>query len=128
MVVAAIIHNAEGKYLAAQRPEGKWGAGKWEFPGGKVERGEEPRQALQRECLEELALQVNPGAVVEVMSFSYPDRSDDLLLIFFECTAEGSTPQPQDAQAFRWVTPKEALELDWLEADWPVVHQLARRP
>lgn len=128
VVVAAIIENERGEYLAAQRPEGKWGAGKWEFPGGKVERGETPRGALTRECREELGIEITPGPVVEALTFSYPDRTDDLLLLFIRCTHAGGEVRGLDNQQFRWVSPKAALELDWLDADWPIIRQLAGQP
>ncbi len=130
VVVAAIIQNHKGEILAAQRPPGKWGAGKWEFPGGKVEQGETPRQALQRECMEELGMEILPGCIFDVLTFSYPDQPHDqphgLVLIFIQCQHVAGEPKPLDGQEFRWVQTQELPTLDWLEADWPIVHQLTQ--
>ncbi|MDX1973676.1 MAG: (deoxy)nucleoside triphosphate pyrophosphohydrolase [Candidatus Sumerlaeia bacterium] len=124
VVVAGILRRHDGAYLACQRPPGKWGAGKWEFPGGKVEHGESPPQALIRELREELGIEIEPRFLREALTFSYPDRTDSLLLLFLECELASGTLHAREGQEFRWVTPEEALALDWLEADWPIVHQL----
>ena len=102
-VVGGILWRG-GSFLAAQRPEGHPQAGFWEFPGGKVEPGESLEAALARELAEELSLSVH----------------------FFHITEFSGEPVANDGQAFRWVTPEEALTLPFLEADRPLLFDLSR--
>ena len=102
-VAAAIIQRPDGQVLLAQRPAGKAYAGYWEFPGGKLEPGETPRAALDRELAEELGLAVRSAAPWLVQQFRYPHAH--VLLHFFRVLAWSGDPVGHDGQAFAWQTP-----------------------
>ena len=106
-VVAAVIHNADGRVLIAQRPaEGLLG-NLWEFPGGKVEQGETLEQALKREIQEELAVEIAIEAPFGVYRHAYTHFR--VTLHAFLARLESGEPQPIGVQAVRWVTP-DALD------------------
>jgi 8-oxo-dGTP diphosphatase len=102
-VAAAVILRADGQVLLAQRPPGKAYAGYWEFPGGKLEAGESPRAALDRELHEELGLSVRRAAPWLVQRFVYPHAHVELN--FFRVFAWEGEPVGHDGQAFSWQTP-----------------------
>jgi 8-oxo-dGTP diphosphatase len=102
-VAAAIIQRPDGQVLLAQRPAGKAYAGYWEFPGGKLEPGETPRAALDRELAEELGLTVRSAAPWLVQRFRYPHAH--VLLHFFRVFDWSGEPVGHDGQAFVWQTP-----------------------
>ena len=120
-VSAAALFNADGDVLLAQRPEGKSMAGLWEFPGGKLEPGETPEQALIRELAEELAIDVEEACLAPACFAS--DRIDDrhLLLLLFVCRKWRGTPVAQHASALRWVRPVELHGLAMPPADKPLI-------
>ena len=102
-VAAAVILRADGAVLLAQRPAGKPYAGYWEFPGGKLEPGESPRHALDRELAEELGLRVKRAAPWLVQEFVYPHAHVELN--FFRVFDVDGTPVGHDGQAFAWQRP-----------------------
>jgi 8-oxo-dGTP diphosphatase len=102
-VAAAVILRADGRVLLAQRPAGKAYAGYWEFPGGKLEPGESPRAALDRELHEELGLTVRRAAPWLVQRFIYPHAHVELH--FFRVFAWDGEPVGHDGQAFSWQAP-----------------------
>lgn len=102
-VAAAVITRADGKVLLAQRPSGKAFAGYWEFPGGKLEPGESPRDALTRELAEELGLTVRRAAPWLVQRFVYPHAHVELH--FFRVYEWDGEPVGHDGQAFAWQVP-----------------------
>lgn len=102
-VAAAVIIRSDGRVLLAQRPAGKACAGYWEFPGGKLEPGETPRHALDRELREELGLAVRRAAPWLVQRFVYPHAHVELH--FFRVYAWDGDPVGHDGQAFAWQTP-----------------------
>ncbi len=102
-VAAAIIVRPDGRVLLAQRPAGKAYAGYWEFPGGKLEPGESPRAALDRELAEELGLVVREAAPWLTQQFRYPHAH--VLLHFFRVLAWDGEPVGHDGQAFLWQVP-----------------------
>jgi 8-oxo-dGTP diphosphatase len=102
-VAAAIIQRPDGQVLLAQRPAGKAYAGYWEFPGGKLEPGETPRAALDRELAEELGLTVRRAAPWLVQRYRYPHAH--VLLHFFRVFDWSGDPIGRDGQAFAWQTP-----------------------
>lgn len=102
-VAAAVVVRHDGQVLLAQRPPGKPYEGYWEFPGGKLEPGETPRQALARELREELGLHVQRAAPWIVQEFVYPHAHVELN--FFRVFAWEGEPHPHDGQAFAWQTP-----------------------
>jgi 8-oxo-dGTP diphosphatase len=103
-VSAAILQRADGCVLLAQRPPGKAYAGYWEFPGGKLEPGESPRAALDRELSEELGLTVRDAAPWLTQQFRYPHAH--VLLHFFRVFAWDGEPVGHDGQAFVWQMPE----------------------
>lgn len=123
-VVAAAIEDARGHVLIAQRPTGKHMAGAWEFPGGKLESGEAPLEALARELHEELGIEVGSGPhrPVRRISHSYPDR--DVLIDVWRVREFVGMPRGMDAQALRWCTPDELERAELLPADKPIVAAL----
>jgi 8-oxo-dGTP diphosphatase len=118
-VVAAVLVDREGRVLIAQRPTGKWQAGRWEFPGGKVEPGEAEADAVRRELAEELGVRVDAAERLAEFRHDYPDRSVSIAL-WLVLRHEG-VPQGLDHQALRWVDLQQLGDCDLLEADLPMV-------
>lgn len=106
VVVAAAVVIEDGRVLLTQRKSGTHLAGAWEFPGGKVEPGEDPRAALERELREELGIETTAGEVVDVTFHRYEEAQKAVLLLFFEAsrTADSPAPSPLDVAAFKWAT------------------------
>ena len=102
-VAAAVVTRSDGQVLLAQRPAGKAYAGYWEFPGGKLEPGETPRAALDRELREELGLTVRRASPWLVQRFVYPHAHVELH--FFRVFAWAGEPVGHDGQAFAWQRP-----------------------
>ncbi len=92
VVVAAVLVDG-GRVLVTQRPAGSHLAGMWEFPGGKVEADEDPRDALERELREELGIETSVGEIVDVTFHRYPGKS--VLLLFYETALLPSSPAPR---------------------------------
>lgn len=105
IVVAGIVYR-ENTVLLTQRKADAHLAGAWEFPGGKVEDGEEPRAALARELHEELGISVEVGDIVEVTYHHYVEAGRAVLLLFYEATLRPESPAPivKDVAAFEWGT------------------------
>jgi 8-oxo-dGTP diphosphatase len=123
LVVAAALYDEAGRILIAQRPAGKHMAGRWEFPGGKVARGEDEGAALVRELREELGIEVTSAEPGMRLVHSYADREVELSLwIVARYLGE---PRPLDAQGLKWVVPAQLPAEDILEADRPFVLALA---
>lgn len=121
VVVAGMIVKS-GRLLIAQRPAGKHMAGKWEFPGGKIEKGETPEQALERELREELDIDVRAGRIYHAVAHSYPEK--DILLLFYRCRLLSGEPRPVEEADVRWIEADELDSFDWAEADVPVIRLL----
>ncbi len=125
-VAAAVILRADGSVLLAQRPPGKPYAGYWEFPGGKLEPGETPRHALDRELAEELGLAVRRASPWIVQEFVYPHAHVELH--FFRVFAFDGEPHGHDGQAFRWQRPGAFDVAPLLPANTRVLAALALPP
>ena len=123
VVVAAGVVSAGGRILAARRKTGAHLEGLWEFPGGKLERGESPEECLVREFAEELGVRVRAGRILEVIHHRYSDRS--VLLLFYACELIEGEPRPLGCQELRWLGHEELGSLDWVPADLPFVRRLA---
>lgn len=118
LVVAAVIRR-EGRILIAQRPRDKHMGGLWEFPGGKVEAGEDVRHALVRELDEELGITATAFAPLIRITHDYPDKA--VCLDVWEVMAFHGEPHGREGQAVRWVTPDELPAFDYPAANRPIV-------
>lgn len=123
-VVAAIITNERNEFLCGQRPVHRGAPLQWEFIGGKVEPGEEPEAALHREIFEETAAAIEITEALPLLIFDYPTWR--IHLWPFRCRLTGPAPQRLWHADLRWVPAAELHTLDWLAADWPLVHQMQR--
>jgi len=121
-VVAAVLVDRQGQVLIAQRPPGKWQAGRWEFPGGKLEPGETEAAAVRRELAEELGIRVDAAERLADITHDYPDRRVAIGL-WLVLRHEGE-PVGLDGQALRWVAPDSLETCDLLEADLPMLPAL----
>jgi 8-oxo-dGTP diphosphatase len=117
IVVSAGILIEQGRVLLTQRKKGSHLAGAWEFPGGKVEPGEDPREALARELREELGIEAAASDVIEVTFHRYPERA--VLLVFYRAGRRTGSPEPRaiDVAAFRWAGPGELVDAEFPPAD-----------
>ncbi len=121
-VAAGCILNAVGEVLIAQRPEGKIAAGKWEFPGGKIEADERPDQALVRELEEELGVHAREFRPLIRITHDYSDRT--VMLDTWVVTTFTGEPHGREQQAFAWVRPERLFDYPLLGADGPIVAAL----
>jgi 8-oxo-dGTP diphosphatase len=119
-VVAAIIQK-DGRILATQRGYGEQKDG-WEFPGGKIEPGETPEEALVREIREELAMEVQVKRHVVDVAWDYP--TFHLEMACFLCSIAEGSPHLLEHEAARWLEPADIDSVDWLPADVLVVDAL----
>ncbi len=121
VVVAAALVDRDGRLLVQQRPEGLSMAGLWEFPGGKVEPGETPEQALIRELAEELGIDVEQACLAPACFASDMLGERHLLLLLYVCRKWRGTPVAHHASALRWVRPVELHGLAMPPADKPLI-------
>ena len=119
----AVLQRSDGFVLLAERPKGKPWAGWWEFPGGKIESGESPEQALQREIQEELGIKITAINPWIVRTFSYPEKT--VKLHFFIVTQWQGEPQPVEGQALSWQAPANLTVTPMLPANLPVIAALS---
>ncbi|MEU8030907.1 (deoxy)nucleoside triphosphate pyrophosphohydrolase [Streptomyces sp. NPDC049099] len=125
VVVGAALLDG-GRLLAARRSAPADLAGRWELPGGKVETGERPEDALVRELREELGIDAEP---VERVPGQWPLRPPYVLQVWTARLLPGSpAPRPlQDHDELRWLTPSEVWDVAWLDQDVPAVREVAPR-
>ncbi len=123
-VVAAVIER-DGKILIGQRKRGGRHPLKWEFPGGKVEAGEDPRAALVRELWEELGVEAQAGEMLDVYEFRYGEGPLTELQ-FYRVTEFTGEPQNLDFEQIVWERPDRLAEYDFLEGDLRFTAKLAR--
>jgi 8-oxo-dGTP diphosphatase len=122
LVVAALIRRA-GEVLVSRRRADQSMPLLWEFPGGKVEPGEDPRQALAREVREELGCAVSVGRIHEVVFHAYPDF--DLYMLVYPCDIVDGVPTAVEVAEVAWVGAARLPTLDLLPADYPLARELA---
>lgn len=126
IVVAGVLFEG-GRVLLTQRKSGAHLEGLWELPGGKVEPDEDPRDALVRELREELGIEVQVGAPIEITHWRYPQKT--VLLLFFEVTRTKSSPEPQrlDVADLMFATRDDLDRLSFPPADVDVVKRIRER-
>jgi 8-oxo-dGTP diphosphatase len=124
LVAACALIDADGRVLIAQRPQGKAMAGLWEFPGGKIEDGEQPEQTLIRELREELGIIVSEACLAPLTfaSHSYPDFH--LLMPLYVCRKWQGTVTALEGQQLAWVKPNKLRDYEMPPADVPLVSHL----
>ena len=119
-VVAAVIKN-EDKIFATQRGYGEFKDG-WEFPGGKIEAGETPQQALKREIREELDTVIEVGKHIDTIEYDYP--TFHLSMDCFWCTVVSGELILKEAEAACWLTKDELDSVQWLPADQTILEKI----
>jgi 8-oxo-dGTP diphosphatase len=124
LVAAAALVDPENRVLICQRPPGKSMAGLWEFPGGKVEPGESPEQALRRELFEELSIDVCEQCLAPFTfaSHAYPDFH--LLMPLFLCRNWDGEVVPREGQTFIWARASRLRDYEMPPADLPLIPYL----
>ena len=123
-VVAAVIWdniNTPKKIFATQRGYGEFKGG-WEFPGGKVEEGETPQEALKREIMEELATEIKVGDYIETVEYDYPKFH--LSMQCFWCEVVSGNLELKEHEAARWLQKEQIYEVEWLPADVSLVEKI----
>ncbi len=123
-VVAAVIRR-DGRILIGQRPRASRHGLKWEFPGGKVEAGEDPRRAIERELREELGIEAQAGPEITRYAYRYPKRQT-IDLMFFAVDSFTGEPRSLAFEQIAWETPERLPGYDFLAADVQFVRTLAR--
>ncbi len=118
-VTAAIIRQ-NGKILICQRPADKNCGLLWEFPGGKIEAGENGEQCIIRECQEELGVTLNVERELTDITYEYPDRI--VHLHFYLCDIAAGVPVKKEHNALAWITPDEVDQYEFCPADRKMLH------
>lgn len=123
VLVSAGIVIEDRRVLLSRRKAGGHLAGAWEFPGGKVEAGEDPRDALTRELREELGIEVTVGDIVECTFHHYAEAQKSVLLLFFAArrTADSPPPQALDVAEVRWASHGDLRDEEFPPADVAVL-------
>ena len=121
LVAACALIDTDGRILLAQRPEGKNLAGLWEFPGGKVESGETPEDALIRELQEELGITTKHACLAPLTFASYAYEKFHLLMPLYICRRYEGIARSMEGQALKWVKPKDLRAYPMPPADEPLI-------
>ena len=119
-VVAAVIFDTQGRIFATQRGYGEW-KDWWEFPGGKIEKGEKREQALKREIREELDAEIEVGELLRTIDYDYPNFH--LTMHCFKCTLDSAITL-KEHEAAKWLKPEELNTVQWLPADEEIIEEL----
>jgi 8-oxo-dGTP diphosphatase len=122
IVVAAAVIIRDGRVLLTRRAEGQHLAGLWEFPGGKLEDGESPEEALVRECQEECGIEVEVAEILEVTHHRYPKK--EVLLLFYRCELRGGQVRHLEVADHAWVAPEDLDDYPLPPADEGVVARI----
>ncbi|HEX3984357.1 MAG TPA: 8-oxo-dGTP diphosphatase MutT [Acidisoma sp.] len=124
LVAACVLVDVAGRVLIARRPEGRAMAGLWEFPGGKLEPGESPEEALVRELREELGVDVARSCLAPFVFASHTYPKFHLLMPLYLCRRWQGLPTPKEGQTIRWVHAAELADYPMLPADRPLLPML----
>ena len=124
LVVACALIDADGRVLLAQRPPGRAMAGLWEFPGGKVEVGEQPEQALIRELAEELTIVVSEACIAPLTFASHAYQDFHLLMPLYVCRRWEGIVTAREGQNLAWVRPNRLRDYPMPPADAPLIPHL----
>ena len=122
-VVAALIRDGE-RFLICKRPAHKTRALMWEFPGGKVEAGESPQDALIRECMEELDITLDVGGLYMQVTHEYPDIQ--IRLSLYEAVIASGELCSKEHEALCWILPREIPDYEFCPADVDIIHRIRR--
>lgn len=120
-VAAAVLVDRDGRVLLAQRPAGKAMAGLWEFPGGKIEPGETPEEALIRELYEELGIDTRASCLSPLTFASHRYDTIHMVMPVFVCRVWKGAVVAKENQNFAWVYPKDFRKYDMPPADIPLI-------
>jgi len=126
-VAACALLDTDGRILIAKRPEGKPMAGLWEFPGGKIEPGETPEQAVVRELREELGVEPCERCLDPFAFVSHPYDDFHIVMPFFLCRTWDGFPQPREGQEIAWVRKDRLTAFDMPAADRPLAAAIMDR-
>ena len=126
LIVTAGLITEKDTVLVTQRMETSPRGLLWEFPGGKVEEGEDPREALRRELKEELDIEVDVETIFDVVYDLYPDFP--ILLLVYRCRIKKGSPRPIGCRDIRWIHPKRLRELEMPAADESIRKKLEETP
>jgi 8-oxo-dGTP diphosphatase len=124
LVAACALIDADGRVLIAQRPEGRSMAGLWEFPGGKVEAGERPEEALIRELKEELGIAVKEACLAPLTFASHTYEDFQLLMPLYVCRRWEGIVTPLEGQQLTWARPTKLKDYPMPPADLPLISHL----
>jgi len=127
LVTAALIKRGEKLLIAQRLPDSRFEPNKWEFPGGKVDFGEHPKDSLERELQEELGIGVEVGDLYTFASHVYEQNGmkRHVVILFFRCGILEGEPEPLDCQDMKWVSRKQLSDQIYVEGDNPVVEMLS---
>jgi 8-oxo-dGTP diphosphatase len=124
LVTACALVDTDGRVLLSQRPEGKALAGLWEFPGGKVDPGETPEEALVRELREELGIETKIACLAPLTFASHTYETFHLLMPLYVCRRFWGTPMPCEGQKLKWVRSRDMRNYPMPPADEPLIAHL----
>ena len=125
VVAALIVREDDGRFLLCQRPAHKARGGQWEFLGGKVEPGETKKQALIRECREEIGVVIKPLNEIIAVTHEYPDLTVHLTL--YNAVIAAGEPQMLEHNDIRWITPEEIPNYAFCPADEEILAKISER-
>jgi 8-oxo-dGTP diphosphatase len=125
VVVAAVIEREDRRLLIGQRRRNDTSPLKWEFPGGKIEKGETPRAALARELREELSVTLEQAVEIGRVRHQYANKPEQLEIHFFAAKVAAAELTPKAFEQIAWVLPRELAAYDFLAANLEIVAQLA---